>query len=275
MSRRYVTTAMIEELEKRLTDNDRAVIRRVAALRFATGGQLTRLHFADDPDPAVNARAARRALLRLTRLECLARLPRPVGGLRAGSAGFVYRLDVAGQRFAEDQGWQPKRRRRRSDAPGTLFLNHTLQVSELHTLMVEADRSGRIELLELTAEPACWRSYAGYGGQVPATLKPDSFMRLGLGDYEDSYFVEVDLGSEGSAALEWKLGDYVAYAASGVEQARREVFPRTIWLAPDQRRVEVIEACIGRQPPAARKLFVVALQADAIDVVAGTSATKS
>jgi hypothetical protein len=159
MSRRYLTLGALRELESKLTERDLAVLKRVSDLRFVSGSQLARLHFADSPDPAVNARAARRALLRLVKLTALARLPRSVGGVRSGSAGFVYHLGIGGQRLATEHGWQPERRRRRSQTPGTLFVRHALQVSELHTQLVEADRSRSIELLELSAEPSCWRSY--------------------------------------------------------------------------------------------------------------------
>ncbi|HST54328.1 MAG TPA: replication-relaxation family protein [Solirubrobacteraceae bacterium] len=244
-------------LEAKLTERDLAVLQRVSGLRFASGGQLTRLEFTASPDEAADARTARRALLRLVRLGALARLPRPVGGVRAGSAGFTYYLDVAGQRLAVRYGWQPERRGRRSHTPGTLFVRHALQVAELHTLLVEADRSRRFELLELRAEPACWRSWSGVGAQQPR-LKPDSYVRLGVGAYEDSYFVEVDRGTEGSRALERQLQLYCAYAASGQEQAAHQVFPSVLWLVPNQQRVEAIEGCVGRQPGDMAGLFRVA-----------------
>lgn len=145
-------------------------------------------------------------------------------------------------------------------------MSHSLAVAELHTLLMEGDRSRRFELLALSAEPACWREYAGgIGSQGQATLKPDSYVRLGVGDYEDSYFVEVDMGSEGSHTLGRKLGEYVAYQASGSEQEQRGVFPRVLWLAPDTERAEVIGDCVEGLPPASRELFAVALQADAVD----------
>jgi hypothetical protein len=65
---------------------------------------------------------------------------------------------------------------------------------------VSNSRSRTVELLELSAEPACWRKYGGIGAQ-PTTLKPDSYARLGVGTYEDSYFIEIDMGTEGSRAL--------------------------------------------------------------------------
>jgi hypothetical protein len=254
MSRRYLGAAALTELEANLTDRGLAVLKRVSELRFVSGSQLARLHFADSPDPAVNARSARRALLLLTRRDLLARLPRPVGGVRSGSAGFVYYLGPGGQRLAIHHGWQPERRARRSSTPGTLFVRHALQVAELHTRLVEADRSGRVELLELTGEPSCWRSSDGPTGQR-RSLKPDSYVRLGVGDYEDSYFIEVDRGTEGSRALERQLRAYLDYFNSGTEQTERGVFPRVLWLAPSELRVEAIAASVQRLPAAARELF--------------------
>jgi Replication-relaxation len=266
---RYVTAAVARDVGARLTARDLAAMHYVCELRYVNGSQLTRAHFADG-DPAADTRAARRALLRLVRLDVLERLPRVVGGVRSGSAGFVYRLGLVGQRLALEHGWLGNRRRRRSVIPGTLFVNHCLQVAELHTLLAEADRSRRIEVLELGAEPACWRSYAGIGAQR-GTLKPDSYLRLGVGAYEDSYFIEVDMGTEGSRALDRQLKTYLDYEASGQEQAERGVFPKTLWLAPDTRRVSDIESCVLRLPRPAHKLFQVAPFADAVNVVSGTA----
>src|ERR1700730_16785722 len=96
----YVTAARLAELETRLSDRDRDVLARVASLRFVSGAQLTPLCFGDLGDASAGARASRRALLRLPRLGVLARLPRVIGGVRAGSAGFVYRLGLVGHRLS-------------------------------------------------------------------------------------------------------------------------------------------------------------------------------
>lgn len=274
MTARYLTAAGMKELHGKLTDGDYALIKRVSDLRFVSGSQLTRMHFSGGSDEEANARAARRALLRLTRLDCLRRLPRRVGGVRSGSAGFIYHLGRAGQRVAVERGWQPKRRRRWSAIPGTLFVDHALRVAELHTLLTEADRSRSIELLELAAEPACYRTYGGMGGQR-CTLKPDSYARLGVGDFEDSYFIEVDMGTEGSRALDRQLKLYLDYEASGVEQAERGVFPKVLWLAPGADRVGAIRECIARLPLATRELFDVALFDNVIGVISSPQMSNS
>lgn len=265
MSRGYLSAERLRELDRQLVGRDLLVLEHISTLRFVTGAQLTRLCFTE-ADPAANARASRRALLRLTRLGLLERLPRRVGGVRAGSAGYVYRLGIGGQRLASLRGWQPERRGRRSLVPGTLFVAHALQVGELHTRLIEADRSQRIELLELTAEPSCWRSYEGLGSQR-LTLKPDSYVRLGIDDYEHSYFLEIDRGTEGSRTVERQLDQYVAYYLSDREQAEQGVFPRVLWLTPDQQRADVIEDCVQRLGRAERELFQVARFTDALTVM--------
>ncbi|HEY5051935.1 MAG TPA: replication-relaxation family protein [Solirubrobacterales bacterium] len=261
MTARYVTAATVQALEARLSGRDKAVLKSLSDLRFMSGSQLTRMHF-----DGTDQRTARRALLRLVRLDVLARLPRVVGGVRAGSGGFVYHLGLAGYRLAMERGWQPLRRRRRSLAPGTLFLAHSLQVAELHTVLTEAERSGRLELLELAAEPACWQGYTGNRGQA-ATLKPDSFGRFGIGDFEDSYWLEVDMGTEGSGAIDRQLRRYLDFQASGRIQAERGVFPRTLWLVPGAARAWVIEGCIERLPRPSRELFAAAAFPELLHVI--------
>jgi hypothetical protein len=267
----YLTAQDWAARAEQLVERDLAVLRCVSDLRFVTGSQLTRLCFTEAPDQEANARAARRALLRLIRLGALARLPRPVGGVRSGSAGFVYYLGPGGQRLAAERGWQPERRRRRSQHPGTLFVRHALSVAELHVRFIEADRSRRFELLELASEPSCWRSYDGLAGQR-AILKPDSYVRLGLGEFEDSYFIEVDRGTEGSRAIERQLDAYIAYHRTGQEQAERGVFPRVLWLTSDVRRAAVLGECVTGLAESERELFRVVVFGQELDVMVSANA---
>jgi Replication-relaxation len=267
MSAPYLTAARLTELDAQLSQRDQAILCRVSSLRFVSGAQLGRMHF-----DGVPARTTREALRRLARLDVLERLERAVGGVRAGSSGYVYRLGSAGQNLAASHGWQPADRNWRGHVPGTLFVAHALQVAELHTRLVETERTGRFEVIELQAEPACWRRYGGPLG--PRVLKPDSFVLLGAGDFEDSYFIEVDMGTEGSRALLAKLRQYAEYETSGVERAERGVFPLCLWLTPDARRAEVIEGCIERLPQVSRELFEVAEFNRAINVMTGEGANR-
>jgi hypothetical protein len=60
-------------------------------------------------------------------------------------------------------------------------------------------RSVNFELLQPEAEPACPRFCDGF------TLKPDSYVELGAGEFMDIYFLEVDRGqpSPGPRVRRW------------------------------------------------------------------------
>lgn len=98
-------------------------------------------------------------------------------------------------------------------------------------------------------------------------LKPDSYARLGVGAYEDSYFIEVDMGTEGSRALDRQLRRYLAYYDSGQEQTERGVFPRVLWLALTDQRGAAIDDCVQHLPTAARELFQVARFSETLAVM--------
>jgi hypothetical protein len=250
MSAHNLTRDRLRDLASALSERDWAIIREVVTLRFVSANQLGRLCFASQQQPTADVRAARRALLRLHRLGLVDRLPRSVGGVHRGSTGFIYCLGIAGQRLSMERGWMPTRRAR-SVTPGRLFIRHALAVAELHTRLVEAEQKGSFELLDRVSEPTCWRKGGG------TLLKPDSYLRLGVGAFEDSYFIEVDLGTEGSWAIEQQLKRYLAYHQSGEEQAERGVFPRVLWLATDARRVALIAGLVNRLYEADRALFAV------------------
>lgn len=260
MSRRvYVTTKRLAELQRSLTPRDWAVLATLARVRLATARQLERLYFA-----GVTRRRTRQVLASLVDRRVLVRLPRVVGGVRAGSAGFVYGLDVAGQRLAATAGG---RRHQRPWSIGAPFLAHSLAVTEVFVRLVEADRTGQIELRDFIGEPASWRSFSGPGG-ARMTLKPDAHLITQFGRYEDRWFIEVDRGTEAAATLARKCDVYRRYWQTGVEQARTGVFPRVLWLVPDERRHAVLVDIWGRQPAEAWRLFTVALFDDSIARIA-------
>ena len=80
-------------------------------------------------------------------------------------------------------------------------------------------------------------------------LKPDAFVRLGVGDLEENNFLEVDRSTESPTVLKRKALTYVAYWQSGEEQVRRGVFPRVLWLVPDERRKQQLLNVLSRLDP--------------------------
>jgi len=83
-----------------LAPTDRSVLDVLAEVRMASGRQLNRLLW---PMTASGARRARRQLARLVELRVITRLHRQVGGIKGGSQGYTYALDVVGQRIAQTE----------------------------------------------------------------------------------------------------------------------------------------------------------------------------
>lgn len=237
-----------------LSSRDREIVELVGRFGVVSGRQVERLFFTAASEAASNARLARRSLARLTERRVLARLERRIGGVRAGSAGSVYRVGAVGDRLL--RFWRGEGGRgRAAREPGRLFVRHTLAVTETYIRLREAEREGALELLAFDPEPASWRPFAGAGGRQ--VLKPDVFARFGLGEYEDRYFIEIDCGTEGRGALAAKCRTYLAYFRAGVEQADQGVFPRITWITTTERRVSLIVDVCAALPVVAWPLFAV------------------
>jgi hypothetical protein len=257
MTRTYVTSHRLAALRPTLSGRDWSVLVTMRRLRLASSGQLERLHFTD-----VSSRRARQSLADMVRRRLLARLPRPVGGVRAGSAGFVYQLDAAGSRLLE-----PERMFRRADDPGGRLVDHSLAVTELYTRLELAHRGGELVLTSFAAEPACWRRYSGPGGGR-VVLKPDAFVVTRQERFEDRWFVEVDRATEAVSVVARKCELYRRYWQTGIEQARFEIFPRVLWTVPDGRRYDALIDVFGRLPAEVWPLFTVTLADEAVTRIA-------
>jgi len=213
----------------RLSDRDWAVLRSVAAHRFLTTGQITRLHFSEHAETSGPA-LARRTLGRLRSRRLLSTLERRVGGVRAGSSGLVYHVDVVGDRLLRRESGRTARRR--FSTPSATFLRHTLALAQTHIDLMEASRAGQCELVRCEIEPASWRRHLGLGG-ARLILKPDLFAETAVdrdSAFTTSWFIEVDLGTEHQPTLLRKCHDYDFYYRSGTEQAEHGVFPLVVWI---------------------------------------------
>lgn len=267
----YVTEARLAQLGRRLGERELAVVSTLDRVRLATTRQVQQLHFIGG-SKRTNLRRTQAVLARLVALRVVARLDRVVGGVRAGSSGYVYSLDVAGQRLASACGPAGGRRLRKPWTPGGAFVGHQLAVTELYVQLREVERKRPLALLTFDAEPLAWRTFTGIGG-ARAVLKPDAFVRVGLGDYEDAYFVEVDRATQSTTAIARKLGAYRRYFATGREQERLGgVFPQVLFLVPSDQRREVLEDLLTRQAPEVRRLAAVGTFAEIERIFTGERA---
>jgi hypothetical protein len=123
-----------------------------------------------------------------------------------------------------------------------------------------------LDLLAFDVEPDCWRSSVdGFGGRT--LLKPDVFVRVGVGAYEERCFIEVDLSTESRAVVARKARAYLDYFHSGIEQADHDVFPRVVLLTSTQeRRAALVDVCT-RLPAEDWKLFTVGTLERGLEVI--------
>lgn len=248
----YVTAARLDALRESLSDRDWAVIQDVASLRLATGGQLERLHFAGLAD-ASRPVVRRRVLGRLVRERVLGTRERRIGGVRAGSEGLIYHLDVAGQRLCETA--------RRGEQPGERYVRHVLAVTELYVSLTERAQAGALRLDRFEAEPVSWWP-DGRGGRI----KPDGQVRVSSLDHFDSWWLEVDLATEHLPTLKGKLAAYLDFYRRG-QLGPDGIMPWVLVTVPNAKRCSDIVRLIRQLPPQAHELFTVALHNDAAEVI--------
>lgn len=249
-----LTRNRIWQLSYGLNERDLALVKTLAVVKVASVAQLERLHF------EAQTRTCRRVLQNLAERRVVARLGRTVGGVRAGSSGHVYALDVVGQSLAADVQPTPPGRLRRPWTPGARFLDHALAVTDVYVSLMGLSARGAVEPMVFEMEPECWREFAPLG--APVTLKPDAFMRIGYRAGEDSYFVEVDRRTESLRTIEAKAAVYWSYFVSGEEQERHGVFPRVLWTVPNPQRQQDLQAFLKAGKTEAPRLHEVILQSE-------------
>lgn len=236
-ARRRVGPRQLHALIESLSAQDRHILELIADFRLVTGAHILRLFFHDRGESG--ARAGRRCLERFVRLGLVRRLERRIGGVRAGSSSFIYCLDSLGQRVLNLDG-----PRRRLNEPSAAFVKHTLAVADLYVELIEAARaSNGAEVLGYETEPDCWRRFGRAAGEH--VLRPDLYVRIGIGELEYRWFVEVDRATEHLPAIIRKSTVYHDYYHAGVEQDRTGSFPRVLWATTTDQRADAIAAALS------------------------------
>jgi hypothetical protein len=256
--RGYVTPARVRAVSNQLTDRQLEIIDILEHVHLATGRQLQTLLWGEGRSAA---RQARRELQVLTDLRVLTRLERRPYGVRGGTLGFVYALDMVGQAIVGVPA-----RRRKPRLPGMAFAAHAVAVTDCFVTLRKLEAASRIELIEFASEPGCWRGFAGPGG-YQRVLKPDAFVITATPEWEDRWLLEVDRGTESPSRLRTKLATHIAYYQSGREQADTDVFPKILWIVPDDARRTVLINLLASLPPEHWKLFAVCTDDQLEDVI--------
>lgn len=250
MSATRMSRAEIQHLAAQLSDRDWAIIQFVQQHRYATSSQLRRCFFTTHTSQSAATRACVRVLDRLLTQRLLTRLERRIGGVRHGSSGFVWCLDIIGDRLTRAEDGT----RRRVHEPSFPFLVHTLALTDIHVQLHEAASAGVFRLTAVQVETEAWRPYVTPSGGK-SILKPDLMVTVSSDDYEDHWYLEIDLGTESLPVLLRKSGAYADYRRTGRAQVEHGVFPRVLWVLPTQARVERLRAAIATEPKLSDRLF--------------------
>jgi hypothetical protein len=122
--------------------------------------------------------------------------------------------------------------------------------------LIELAVARKIEVLTNEVEPNCWRYFTNVGGTT-STLRPDLFAVsvAGASDFEDHWFIELDLATESPVTVVRKCEQYIAYMNSGEEQKRSGVFPIILWIVPDERRKESLTSHIADNLTKDKRMF--------------------
>jgi len=258
MRGKYLPKSRLAELDRTLSDKDKAILSSMQSCRYLTSNQINRLHFNDYANESAGLRSAQRKLVRLRDCGMIVPLDRRIGGVRAGSGSYIWTLTESGVFLLHfnDEDYTP---RKRFFEPTLNFLKHTLEVSEAFVQLTEICRRHNAALVRAELEPSCWRSYTGEDGK-PATMKPDMYAVTACGKYEDSWFIEVDMNTQSPSVVLEKCRRYVLYCISGLEQRQNGVFPLIVWLAYNVNRKSKLQQYIAgcqEMSEKSKALFVV------------------
>jgi hypothetical protein len=93
------------------------------------------------------------------------------------------------------------------------------------------------------------------------------FLAVGIGDYEQRWFIELDRGNEHLPALLRKCRIHEDYYRSGKEQAVHRIHPQVCWVMPHERLAQRLRAAIDADDRFTAALFIVTTNEMALPVL--------
>lgn len=246
----------LESLRRRLGERDLVILTAIRMSKYLTSDQVRRLYFREHSTDTAAIRAANRNLGKLREMHLIAAMTRRVGGIRGGSGSYIWHLTEAGERLLRLAKPDDSKRRARFLEPSGRFLRHALAVAECSIQIREiCERQTELSLITVDFEPDSWRAYSRIGKIV--SLKPDLYAKTLCGEYEDCWFIEVDLGTESIPAILEQCRRYHDYFLTGLEQEEFGVFPLTVWIVPSAHRRDMLKEAICKTFAGQPSLFAV------------------
>lgn len=256
-------------------DNDTQILYFLSQARYATTNQLARLFFASSVRADTAIRRTNFALQSLKKAGLVSHLKRRIGGVRRGSASYVWQITFQGLKLLKSQDDSITLRYKNQYEPTQHHVEHTLAITEIFVETLETVRdSEKLSLETFSFEPNSWRSYQKLSG-IGRTLKPDAYLELVSQEYEDHYFLEIDRSTESLSRIVNTCKKYIEYYRSGIEQRQKEVFPYVLWVVPDDKRKLAISEAIQKELYNFWELFTVITLEEYPDYIKGGIANES
>lgn len=229
----------------RLSPREREVVEAVAQLGQLTARQIGDVAFAG----LKSTTPLKRTLKRLADYRVLNRLRlRIVGGNGGGSSTYVYQLGRLGGRLLG----LPREYPRYSAVD-----DHMLDTTECFVALKRLEQAGALSVLDYQGEDAAYREVGG------VKLTPDLYVLLRVEPSGRQLFrwLEVDRATERLPQIAEKCARYRQAFDRWDERRHGPVFPRVLFVVPDERRCRDIARVITKQPSEARPIFQVCTMA--------------
>ncbi|RYB88266.1 hypothetical protein EUA06_22005 [Nocardioides glacieisoli] len=252
---RRLSQRALAKLNDSLPERDRRVLELVDQHRYLTTHQVQAFAFTGHSSADSAARTTRSVLRRLERSLLLRSLDRRIGGARSGSAARVWQITSGAARLLRSDGSTYRR-----TEPSLRFMAHCLAVADAHLALRGLTGSGA-DRVTVQVEPDSWRWFSGVGGER-RSVQPDLAAVVQTAQYDDRWFVEVDLGTESLPTLLRKCGLYEDYRAAGIEQSDHGAFPLVLWVLTSSERAERFRRSIDRSPRLTPELHKVVTTTD-------------
>lgn len=240
-----------------LTDKETQILHFLNQAKFATTSQLARLFYWDSDKSETAIRRANFTAQRLLKAGLISHLKHRIGGVRKGSASYVWQITFQGLKLLKSQDSSITLRYKNYYEPTQHHVEHTLAITEIFVETMEVVRdSEKLSLEAFSFEPNSWRSYPKLSG-IGMTLKPDAYLELSSHAYDDHYFIELDRSTESLARVMNTCKKYIEYYRSGIEQRQKEIFSYVLRIVPDDTRRLTISKAIQAELYSYWDLFTV------------------
>lgn len=232
----------------RLMPRDLEVLKAVYEYRVMTHAQLTKLVFGNN-HPSV----ATKRLYALYHNGYLERLFLPVRGGVAVSPTLYLLAEKGAQELAISGEYLNFYWSRDHLKVGTLFLSHTLAISEFRLRVTLACRAAGIPLVEWRGERDLKNDYdripittpSGHTRQVP--IIPDGYFVLQTTEGKRHFMLELDRGTMEAKRFRAKVEGYTAYVESGAYTRRYGTKSlRVLTVTESQRRMKNLKTLTER-----------------------------